>query len=176
MKVRQVCVITSLIVVLVAWLTACQHNNTDEPPLALNSPVKLSESPVPVSSTLFDNSISPIITSTSKIAVVPFRLEKPLIEGDTKIKGSGPPNVPIVILDITFMGQLVAIGSTDEVGNFTLTVAPLEKGHWLGLALGNLSTTNFTEEDFRNEGFYGEEVTVVPQIGFFYDTTTVASP
>ncbi len=107
---------------------------------------------------------------------MPFRLEKPLIEGDTKIKGSGPPNVPIVILDITFMGQLVAIGSTDEVGNFALTVAPLEKGHWLGLALGNLSSTNFTEEDFRNEGFYGEEVTVVPQIGFFYDTTTVASP
>ena len=103
----------------------------------------------------------------------PFQLTKPILEGDTEISGIGPAGVPILILDITFMGEILGEGILNSDGTFSIEVDALEKGHHIGIALGNLEDTQWTDEDFYGTGFNGEESALVPMVGYFYDTTIV---
>lgn len=138
-----------------------------------NSPLTILQSPVITSTSSFFSGNSPVSTPVSNISGAPFQFEKPIIEGATEIKGSGPPNTPVQILDVTFMGIIVTKGKIDADGRFVFTVSPLVKGHRLGLTLDNLVDANLSKEAFKDQSFYGDEAIMVPQVGFFYDTARV---
>jgi len=90
------------------------------------------------------------------------------------VTGSGPTGVPIVLLDITFGGRLLASGVIDRNGRFELEVGePLEARHRIGIALGDLTGTGWQPEDFSDEKFYGDEALNVPLVGFFFDTCMI---
>lgn len=88
--------------------------------------------------------------------------------------GSGPRGVPIALLDITFGGQLLALGVIDQNGRFELELEePLEARHRIGITLGDLTGTGWQPGDFSDRKFYGDEALNVPQIGFFFDTCMI---
>ncbi len=90
------------------------------------------------------------------------------------VSGSGPANVPIVIANVFLMGEIIGEGTIGADGRFEFTVTPaLEVGHWIGIALDNLTDTEFAYEDFYAQGFRGPGATQVPQVGFIYDSEFV---
>ncbi len=110
----------------------------------------------------------------TKVEVTPFKLDKPLIEGATEITGVGPAGIPIVLVDITFNGQILseAVIPSDGKFSFKLTT-PLEKAHRLGLTVGDLQKTQWVGKNFDDPGFQGTEPQQVPNLGFFFDTAMV---
>src|SRR5436190_12208220 len=47
---------------------------------------------------------TPLGSSTSVNGIVPFHLNKPVLEGAIKVAGTVPSGVPISLQDVTFMG------------------------------------------------------------------------
>ena len=127
----------------------------------------------PPQNTAASETIYPITTSTPDPSIIPFRLHRPVQEGATIITGTGPAGVPIVLQDVTFMG--VDLGQTviGPDNTFVLEIAPLEKGHRIGVKLGDLSNTQWTEDDFYSPDYYGEEPVQLPQVAFYYDSVMV---
>jgi hypothetical protein len=117
--------------------------------------------------------IPPTPKQGPKANVAAFKLDKPIVEGATEITGKGPATVPISIYDVTFFGVLLGSTVINEDGSFSLKVPPLEKGHRVGISLGDLAGTKWSESSFDDRGFFGEEALQVPNVGFFYDTAMV---
>ena len=105
-------------------------------------------------------------------SITPFRLNKPVVEGTTEINGTGPAGVPIMIVDITVMGNILGQGIISEDGSFVILVPVLEKDHRIGIALDNLDGTPWTP-DYFTEAYAGDEAYMSPMIGAFYDTVLV---
>lgn len=114
-----------------------------------------------------------VAEQTSRIPIVPFAIERPVDAGSTVIRGAGPAGVPIIIISVTFMGEVLGEGVIDEDGTFEIAVPELEAGNWVGVALADLAGSDFAFEDFYPTGFYGEGAAQVPQVGFVYDSVTV---
>ncbi len=110
---------------------------------------------------------------TSSIPIVPFVIERPVPAGATVIRGTGPAGVPILIINVTFMGEVLGEGVIGEDGTFEVEVPPLEDQLWVGVAPGELAGSDLTYEDLTASGFNGEGAAQVPQIGFVYDSITV---
>ena len=104
-----------------------------------------------------------------------FTINKPVLEGNSVVSGTGTPDVPIYLHDITFMGEILGQGYVDTSGVFEITVIPLEAGHRIGISLGELSGLPWNKTDFQNPALYGDEARQVPMVGFFYDTAMVSS-
>jgi hypothetical protein len=154
-----------LLVGLVILFPACTSREMPSPS-PLSSAVDTPSSPLAVPS-------SPVATSTAP-DVEPFRLDTPIVEGATRVSGSGPAGVPILLQDITFGGVVLASGVVDANNRFEFEMGePLEGGHLIGIALGDLSGTKWEQDDFSNESYYGEGALSVPQVGFFFDTSLV---
>ena len=111
-----------------------------------------------------ESSIDPDIT--------PFRLNKPVVAGVTEVSGSGPEGVPIMIVDITLMGNILGQGIIGDDGTFVILVPTLEKDHRIGVALDNLEATPWSTADFT-EAYAGDEAYMSPLIGAFFDTALV---
>lgn len=153
-----------LMLVLVLLLVACKSPTTPSP----------THSPLPTSSPLSTPTAPPSSAPTPvPEEIVPFRLDKPIVEGTDRVSGTGPAGVPIVLVDVTFMGPILGSGIIKSDGTFVIDVPTLEKAHRIGLAIGDLSGTQWTPEDFRALEYRGDEPQQVPQVGFFYDTTMV---
>lgn len=103
----------------------------------------------------------------------PIQLDKPLKEGSTVITGSGPANLPILIVDVTFMREILAETVIGEDGTFSINLTALSKDHRIGIALSNLEGTKWENVDLNASGFFGEGALQVPTVGFFYDTALV---
>lgn len=113
-------------------------------------------------------------TGTPVLAnAVPFRLNRPIIEGSKSVSGVGPPGVPIRIQDVTFMGTLLGETTIAADGTFQITVEPLEVGHRIGVSLGDFTGTEWRTEEFQSPAYHGPEAMQVPQVGFFHDTASV---
>lgn len=110
---------------------------------------------------------------TSRIPIVPFAIERPVDAGSTVIRGTGPAGVPIIIVSVTFMGEVLGEGFIGDDGVFEISVPALEAENWVGVALADLTGSEFTFEDFYPTGFYGEGAAQVPQVGFVFDSVTV---
>ena len=129
--------------------------------------------PPPTSDLSSVDAYPPLIAAEEITGGPSFQLTKPILEEDTEISGIGPAGVPIIILDITFMGEILGEGILNSDGTFSIKVDTLEKGHRVGIALGNLEDTQWTNENFYGAGFNGDESMQVPMVGYFYDTTIV---
>jgi hypothetical protein len=110
---------------------------------------------------------------TSRIPIVPFVLEGPLAVGDTVVRGTGPANVPIVIIDASFMGDILGKGVIGPDGKFAIETLPMEDKHWVGLTVDDLTGTDFAYEDFYAQGFRGPHAEAVPNVAFLYDSLVV---
>lgn len=154
-----------LLVGLVILFSACTGGEMPSPS-PLSSVVDTPSSPLAVPS-------SPVVTSTAP-NVEPFRLDTPIVESATRVSGSGPAGVPILLQDITLGGIVLASGAINANNRFEFQLEePLEGGHRIGIALGDLSGTKWEQGDFSNESYYGEGALSVPQVGFFFDTSMV---
>jgi hypothetical protein len=104
---------------------------------------------------------------------IPFNIDKPVLEGATEITGKGTPGVPVIIYDVTFMGEVLGQGTIQSDGTFKILVPTLEKGHRIGLGIADLAGTKWKAEDFQNPGYNGDEARLIPMVGFFFDTAMV---
>jgi hypothetical protein len=110
----------------------------------------------------------------TKVKLTPFKFDTPIVEGVTTVTGVGPAGVPIILVDVTFNGQIVSEATITPDGKFTFSVTPpLEKGHRLGIALGDLKETPWVDTNFDDPGFQGKGPQLVPNVGFFFDTSMV---
>jgi hypothetical protein len=153
-----------LTLALMLLLVACKSPTTPSPthsPLPTSSPLK---TPTPAPSS---------VPTPVPEEIVPFRLDKPIVEGTDRVSGTGPAGVPIVLVDVTFMGPILGSGVIKSDGTFVINVPTLEKAHRIGLAIGDLSGTQWAAEDFRALEYRGDEPQQVPQVGFFHDTAMV---
>ena len=154
-----------LLVGLAILFPACSGQERPSPS-PLSSAVDTPSSPLAVPS-------SPVATSTAP-DVEPFRLDTPIVEGATHVSGSGPAGVPVLLHDITLGGIALASGAIDANNEFEFQLdEPLEGGHRIGIALGDLSGTKWEQDDFSDKSYYGEGALSVPQVGFFFDTSMV---
>ena len=82
--------------------------------------------------------------------------------------------MPVVIANVFLMGEIIGEGTIGADGRFSFPISPtLEAGHWIGIALDNLTDTGFAYEDFYAQGFRGPGAEQVPQVGFIYDSEFV---
>ncbi len=113
------------------------------------------------------------IKTPSPADIVPFKLNKPLLEGSTEVTGTGLKDIPLVLMDMTMNGDYLTETTVQADGKFTFKVKALEKGHRLGIALGQTKGTRWENFDFGAQGFQGTEPMLVPNIGYFFDTVYV---
>jgi hypothetical protein len=164
----------------VVWLSGCSYP-APASPTSLPTSGESSATAIPATPTEGAKSImaepeaypAPTKDPNQPPEVTPFNLDKPLLAGATQITGVGRPGVPIMLVDITFMGVVLGQGTIQDDGTFSIKVAALEKGHRIGIALANLDGTGLSEKDFRHRGYFGDLALTVPQVGFFYDTAQV---
>jgi len=145
--------------------------------------IEISPQPYPMASTsIEENSYPPQIqtyesnaypptSSTSTNQSAPsFNIDEPLISGSMKISGSGPKNVPIILIDISDMGKVLAEININNHGKFSADlIEPLINKHSIGIIIGNLSGTNFSYGDF----VYSDEYFDIPLIGIVFDKVIV---
>ena len=99
-----------------------------------------------------------------------FALSDPIREGDTMITGTGGPNVPIKIIDISMSGADIALGRVGNDGKFSLPVTgQLVKGNNIGIVLGDLAGTGLNRDDFISGPHYSD----LPYIGILFASTHV---
>jgi hypothetical protein len=161
--------------------SSCSPTNSPEDLTPISSPQGQDPYPEPIELTSNEKDQEPYpspneiqeISSLVNITPVPFHLNKPIYEGENIVSGSGPPDVPILIIDITYMGELIGSGKIDSDGNFEIMVNPLEKNHRIGIGLGDLVGTELMPVNFEMEGFNGDEALQIPMVGFFFDTTLI---
>jgi len=120
---------------------------------------------------------SPVATPQAALEtteIQPFQLDKPIPVGATQVTGRGPANVPIVLMDITLGGPVLAFSAIDSSGRFEFKLSePLQARHRIGVTLADLTGTEWKREDFRSDDFHGDEAFNIPQVGFFFDTCMI---
>ena len=131
---------------------------------APDSPLDL-ESPVAAS-----DFASPLLTPEKN-----FALNKPLIAEQTMVSGTGPAGTAIIIADVTLMAKELGSGIIQADGTFDIQVyPPLVEGRIIGIKVGMIKgetlSPNYEEQLMP---YKGDEARVFPQLGFFWDTTTV---
>ena len=99
-----------------------------------------------------------------------FFINEPVRSGDIVITGRGPANVPIILVNVSYVGEVLATTTIDETGNFVFEIDnPIEANHSIGLQLGDISGTDFLETQYLyNENYYER-----PLIGVIFYMTTV---
>jgi hypothetical protein len=119
----------------------------------------------------------PQVVPPTKIPVpnpVPFRLDKPLYTGSEQVSGNGIAGVPILIVNITLNGEVIGKGSIKSDGTFTINLStPVEPDQRVGIALDDLTGTDWNSYSFDDPALFGDEYMQVALIGFFYDTVQV---
>jgi len=139
-------------------LAACNTPTPTVSPLPQTSPIVV---PGP-----FDSPVS----ATALPMGPAFMLNEPILEGATTITGTGGPNVPIRIVDISMSGTDIALGIVGSDGKFSLPVTgQLLKGHNIGIILGDLAGTSFKRDDFISGPNYSD----LPYIGTIFASTHV---
>lgn len=94
-----------------------------------------------------------------------FTLDEPVSIGQTTVSGAGPANTPIKLISVSYAGEELAFGATDDSGKFSFGLArPAEENEILGVTLA--------DESMR-EDFLDAPGTDIPLIGFILVQTIV---
>ncbi len=100
-----------------------------------------------------------------------FSINEPVKAGDTKVTGTGPSDVPIILVNVSFAGEVMASTTISKDGTFEFLLdKPLEAQTIIGLQLGDLTGTNFN----ANEFVYNENYTELPMVGILFDKVITA--
>lgn len=99
-----------------------------------------------------------------------FHINLPVIGGDLTVSGTGPADVPIVLVDVSEMALLLGETTIESNGTFSFRLeTPVTSGHTIGLMLGDIEGTEFNESDFLYSETYYER----PLIGVLFDMVVV---
>jgi len=105
------------------------------------------------------------------VEVKPFLLDKPIDAGAKTVTGTGPAGIPILIVDVNFMGEILGEGTIGQDGTYAINlVTPAVEQHLIGLALGDLKGTPWEFNAFTEPGFTGPGAQQVPMVGYIYDS------
>jgi hypothetical protein len=105
-----------------------------------------------------------------------FTLSRPLYAGDTVVRGQGPANVPVRIVDASLIVDQSAAATLGQGvigadGQFGITVnPPLSKDHLTAIQIGDLSGTSLKYGDFLSGEGYSDR----PMVGVVFDIAVVA--
>ena len=105
-----------------------------------------------------------------------FSIDEPLREGDTQVSGEGPSDIPILIADLTLLGESLGRGKIGADGRFVIPVTPgLILNHRIGILLDTETTEiQYTEELLAQlEALRGDGAMSIPRIGTTYDAASV---
>lgn len=125
---------------------------TDEEsyPIQTSSPLQIEAYPIP----------------TSQTGIL-LAFTTPISQNDSEVHGVGPAGLPIVIQNITLMGEQVGAGIIAEDGTFSIPVT-LQSNIRIGLS-ADIESFGLTSEDIQ----LGSGAMTVPLVGFFYDTVRI---
>jgi hypothetical protein len=181
---QRIQIVGVLFIVVVLGLAGCQ--SASPTPTSFTSPLSSPEtraSSTSATSGTPENPVSPLATpegSTSTHSVdlegPLFSLNEPLNEGGTEVSGTGPEGVPIVIADVTLMGEMLGRGQIDANGHFSIAVnPPLIVNHRIGIMLDpQPQDFQYTQEFFdKLEAFRGDNAITIPRVGEVYDAASV---
>ena len=140
---------------------------TASPTGAYPAPVQPAQSAYPVPSGGSVESTIPVGN------IVPFRINRPVLNGATSVTGTGMPGVPLMLVNVTNIGEVIAETTIKDDGTYLFEIQPLIAGTRIGLMIGNLDNTPWSLSDFYNAGFNGEEASNLPNVGFLYDSYMV---
>ncbi len=157
-----------ILVLVLLFLAGCSTATPDSQSSPLPTPGAPPASPEQASPTA--------ATPSVLVEGLPFSLDKPLTNGDTEVSGTGPIGVPILIADLTIMGEVMGRGTIDSDGLFDIALGtPLITNHRIGILL-DPETTEFeftTEILDQIQTFKGEGAINLPRIGLAYDAASV---
>jgi hypothetical protein len=131
------------------------------------------ESPLMVTSPVEPLIQSPLSVGTAAVPGGPrFTLDLPLKAGDTTVRGTGMPGVPLRVVNVTQMASELGRGIVESDGSFEIQlVEGLPPQERIGLMLGDLGDSAFQKTDF----IAGPGYTDIPYIGVVF-TSTLTSP
>lgn len=112
----------------------------------------------------------PVDTASGYPLAPDFSIDTPLKAGDMVVTGTGPAGVPIILIDATNVGELMASTVIGEDGTFRFELSTgLPEKHQIGIQLGELTGTDLNANDFvYNDNYY-----VRPLIGIMFDMELV---
>jgi hypothetical protein len=137
-------------------------------------PESVLETPT-VSQVQFDSPVfdSPLSLATS-IEGPAFEIEEPVLASATQVRGKGPSNIPIVIVDVTMTAEPLGSGFINPDGTFSIDVGELIPNHRIGIMAGAIEGTpvppTYVEslEQLRGEGYMN-----LPYIGIILASSLV---
>jgi hypothetical protein len=145
-----------------------------EPPL-LESPLEAPSA----SQTPFDSPLSPTSPAIS-IEGPAFEIEEPVLAGALQVRGKGPYNIPIVIVNVTMAAEPLGSGIITSDGTFSIDVPELIANHRIGIMAGVIKETPVPSNEAYIESleqFGGEGYMNLPHIGVIFASSLVkASP
>jgi hypothetical protein len=99
-----------------------------------------------------------------------FSIDTPVVGGDLVVTGKGPSEVPIRLISVSEIGILLGETVITTDGTFTINLQePLNANHTIGLQIGDLAGTEFSESDFLYSPTYYER----PLVGILVDMVVV---
>jgi hypothetical protein len=99
-----------------------------------------------------------------------FTLNTPVKSADAEVSGSGPPGVPIKLIDISSAGETIAENTIGPDGTFKFDVSgKLVAGNWIALKLGSVEGTGLDPNKFLS----GPDYSDMPFVGTIFDSTIV---
>jgi hypothetical protein len=99
-----------------------------------------------------------------------FTINRPININSSTVSGEGPAGLPIILVDVSEVGEVLAETIIDENGVFTFQLTtPLIQNHIIGIQLGDLTGTNYNEADYQYSDSYFER----PLVGILLDMVTV---
>jgi len=125
--------------------------------------------------------VSPLTVSPLAVSLMPTPVPLPIRgpdfyldsigAGDTVVRGTGPANISINIVDVSWGGTVIGIGTIGIDGTFTIEVPPIEGGNRIGIMLADLNDSGFKYEDFRNNENY-QDLPMVGLLVYYLDVPT----
>lgn len=113
----------------------------------------------------------PITDDTQKVNQGPdFTIYEPVVNNSTMVEGEGPAGLPIILVDVSEVGEVLGTTTIDANGYFSFNLdTPLLQNHIVGIQLGDLSGTDFVEQDYIYSDTYFER----PLVGILFDMVIV---
>ena len=161
----------AILLIILLFVSACLNPTITEEPSSQND--KTSSYPVDSGYPIDDLGISYPVDSTAPDGYQKgpdFAISLPVAAGDMTVSGTGPSNVPILLLDLSEVDLVLGETTIDETGNFVFELNdPLISQHLIGIKLGDISGTEFSETDF----IYNENYSERPYVGIMFDLVVV---